>query len=97
MTRRPPRSTLFPYTTLFRSNADDSVDRRCQTYRLSYDVRIPAVPAHPEVMRKENDAGGRSSLVLRQEGAAEHDTGSQHRKDAGGHCGSRNLLCTLFL
>src|SRR5437016_10139522 len=23
MTRRPPRSTLFPYTTLFRSNADE--------------------------------------------------------------------------
>src|SRR5258708_25231631 len=24
MIRRPPRSTLFPYTTLFRSNKDDS-------------------------------------------------------------------------
>src|SRR2546422_4204046 len=24
MIRRPPRSTLFPYTTLFRSNADGS-------------------------------------------------------------------------
>src|SRR2546422_11579951 len=27
MIRRPPRSTLFPYTTLFRSPADISVDR----------------------------------------------------------------------
>src|SRR5437588_5236777 len=27
MIRRPPRSTLFPYTTLFRSN-DESVDHR---------------------------------------------------------------------
>src|SRR2546430_8279807 len=26
MIRRPPRSTLFPYTTLFRSNASDSDD-----------------------------------------------------------------------
>src|SRR3712207_7183458 len=26
MIRRPPRSTLFPYTTLFRSVADDAVD-----------------------------------------------------------------------
>src|SRR5258708_22066475 len=25
MIRRPPRSTLFPYTTLFRSRADDSL------------------------------------------------------------------------
>src|SRR3712207_9360303 len=30
MIRRPPRSTLFPYTTLFRSRApvDDRLDRR---------------------------------------------------------------------
>src|SRR5260370_28052116 len=29
MIRRPPRSTLFPYTTLFRSaNADDNAARR---------------------------------------------------------------------
>src|SRR5437588_11949112 len=28
MLRRPPRSTLFPYTTLFRSPADESNQRR---------------------------------------------------------------------
>src|SRR5688572_31297294 len=28
MIRRPPRSTLFPYTTLFRSRAEGGVDRR---------------------------------------------------------------------
>src|SRR2546430_8481269 len=27
MIRRPPRSTLFPYTTLFRSLADDAIAR----------------------------------------------------------------------
>src|SRR5690348_17422323 len=27
MTRRPPRSTLFPYTTLFRSRIDRSLQR----------------------------------------------------------------------
>src|SRR5690349_24252083 len=27
MIRRPPRSTLFPYTTLFRSQVDDGVQR----------------------------------------------------------------------
>src|SRR2546426_3559933 len=27
MIRRPPRSTLFPYTTLFRSHVADGVDR----------------------------------------------------------------------
>src|SRR5256885_3888581 len=28
MIRRPPRSTLFPYTTLFRSVVDDRVEQR---------------------------------------------------------------------
>src|SRR3712207_2679883 len=29
MIRRPPRSTLFPYTTLFRSGGEDDEDDRC--------------------------------------------------------------------
>src|SRR2546425_1379737 len=36
MIRRPPRSTLFPYTTLFRSPKDHSVRRRI-------DVEDPAL------------------------------------------------------
>src|SRR2546422_6747551 len=28
MIRRPPRSTLFPYTTLFRSRGDDAPEQR---------------------------------------------------------------------
>src|SRR2546430_13767618 len=31
MIRRPPRSTLFPYTTLFRSEADDLAPARVVT------------------------------------------------------------------
>src|ERR1041385_4094276 len=33
MIRRPPRSTLFPYTTLFRSEAERA-SRKCPTCRL---------------------------------------------------------------
>src|SRR5256886_14508887 len=33
MIRRPPRSTLFPYTTLFRSISCDSHERREQHFR----------------------------------------------------------------
>src|SRR3712207_8506406 len=33
MIRRPPRSTLFPYTTLFRSRADGIAPRRRQGRR----------------------------------------------------------------
>src|SRR5438067_7112392 len=30
MIRRPPRSTLFPYTTLFRSEAREAAERECR-------------------------------------------------------------------
>src|SRR5688572_30880561 len=33
MLRRPPRSTLFPYTTLFRSVRDDRIDRGIEEER----------------------------------------------------------------
>src|SRR2546429_4822085 len=32
MIRRPPRSTLFPYTTLFRSPPDAQPHRRCSSH-----------------------------------------------------------------
>src|SRR3712207_8310850 len=32
MIRRPPRSTLFPYTTLFRSEPEAQILRECQVF-----------------------------------------------------------------
>src|SRR2546422_11132586 len=54
MIRRPPRSTLFPYTTLFRSSADEQLDaiairvralveRQVRCFRESC---LPALAAH---------------------------------------------------
>src|ERR1039458_8356254 len=52
MIRRPPRSTLFPYTTLFRS----TVDRREQ-------IRTPQVPGHaPGRPRSEEHTSELQSL-----------------------------------
>src|SRR3712207_7059988 len=55
MIRRPPRSTLFPYTTLFRSRPDatsrsgmDAVDR-CNVHRLRVDSGQAAVEGDPDV------------------------------------------------
>src|SRR3712207_8914271 len=45
MIRRPPRSTLFPYTTLFRSGATDDI-LRGSVYRYTDDGDVPARPAH---------------------------------------------------
>src|SRR2546425_5899136 len=36
MIRRPPRSTLFPYTTLFRSRPDRGCGRRMRVRRLDH-------------------------------------------------------------
>src|SRR5690606_42040759 len=45
MLRRPPRSTLFPYTTLFRSLADGA-GRPARTQRQCPRL-LPRRPAHP--------------------------------------------------
>src|SRR2546426_8998740 len=45
MIRRPPRSTLFPYTTLFRSRADVTARRpRPSHARLPWPAHRPAPP-----------------------------------------------------
>src|SRR5256886_4038582 len=61
MIRRPPRSTLFPYTTLFRSSFDDGAS--WQSLRLN----LPIVPVH-DLAVKEGDlvaaTHGRSFWIL---------------------------------
>src|SRR3712207_7964524 len=53
MIRRPPRSTLFPYTTLFRSAAvrEDAAGHRLAPGRMRFvtaDRRMLLVHAHPD-------------------------------------------------
>src|SRR5438067_3466784 len=45
MLRRPPRSTLFPYTTLFRSDSAVETSRRPSGLKLSARMG-PACPRH---------------------------------------------------
>ena len=37
MTRRPPRSTLFPYTTLFRSGLEEAIATTYPAVQALYD------------------------------------------------------------
>src|SRR2546426_8946235 len=93
MIRRPPRSTLFPYTTLFRSEAaglrhggQGSVGRRHGTWRL----RRPAA---------EERADGRHARVR---GLGRADAGGlfaggrseEHTSELQSPC---NLVCRLLL
>src|SRR2546426_6067862 len=46
MIRRPPRSTLFPYTTLFRSREGRGPDRAQLLEGRGGEIRLEAVLAH---------------------------------------------------
>src|SRR3712207_8385602 len=48
MIRRPPRSTLFPYTTLFRSEAEAPADQRAQ---LAVDARGGGASGRHQALR----------------------------------------------
>src|SRR2546426_9358245 len=47
MIRRPPRSTLFPYTTLFRSGVLPPRSRYGRSHGLGREVCADAVPGDP--------------------------------------------------
>src|SRR2546427_3888525 len=57
MIRRPPRSTLFPYTTLFRSDrAEGGADRRrAETHRHRGHGRVAEATGEEERHRHERD------------------------------------------
>src|SRR2546428_5595394 len=70
MIRRPPRSTLFPYTTLFRSRAARLVDRRFEGIQVDHHHvdRPDPVALHLSDMRSEehtSELQSRSDLVCR--------------------------------
>src|SRR3712207_6911363 len=48
MIRRPPRSTLFPYTTLFRSDMDLGDDQPVESVDFTSDTPIPNIWAMPD-------------------------------------------------
>src|SRR5438874_10666274 len=45
MIRRPPRSTLFPYTTLFRSRSSCAATRVIDDLQRQFEVRMGQQPA----------------------------------------------------
>src|SRR2546429_7718562 len=55
MIRRPPRSTLFPYTTLFRSDVDRWYGEREDKALINYGASVGHIPVRMAVM---HDPGG---------------------------------------
>src|SRR2546430_13378117 len=82
MIRRPPRSTLFPYTTLFRSSAARGVmdPRRRERRPLQLLGELERASRRPR--------GGGLRLVRRGERSEEHTSELQSQS---------NLVCRLLL
>src|SRR5258706_12966970 len=74
MIRRPPRSTLFPYTTLFRSPSAQRriVVRRDATQRASRRAARPLRPADRTIPEVRPDADRQQSRSLRLYQIATH-------------------------
>src|SRR3712207_7426707 len=81
MIRRPPRSTLFPYTTLFRSSRDDD-------YAADVDGRRPARQAQRRSAARGPSALGRVRREPRLRRSEEHTSELQSRQ---------YLVCRLLL
>src|SRR3712207_8236956 len=89
MIRRPPRSTLFPYTTLFRSQPDicagDGVARRAQ----DTDRGGPLLPAGLSFLPQERPViVGKEVLAVVRLRSEEHTSELQSRQ---------YLVCRLLL
>src|SRR6266566_9414932 len=70
MIRRPPRSTLFPYTTLFRS-----IRPRDGLGEIRLDAQLPAsLPVTPLPRRREDQEPRRLQRAIGADGGGELET-----------------------
>src|SRR3712207_8775710 len=84
MIRRPPRSTLFPYTTLFRSGLSGCRERSLEAYSSQHPQRVVAHPVQ-RVPDRPDHAGLEILPPARSE---EHTSELQSRQ---------YLVCRLLL
>src|SRR2546426_4898755 len=87
MIRRPPRSTLFPYTTLFRSGpfqADRRAYSRCWSRVRASPARTGESAFPTDIIRSHTIAGTRSCSKRSEE----------HTSELQSPC---NLVCRLLL
>src|SRR2546430_13344259 len=92
MIRRPPRSTLFPYTTLFRSNSQVAVFPNAISDDLA---KVPFVEAFDRVRGRDVTYGDAIIFV----GSADSEVAMRHRSEE--HTSElqsqSNLVCRLLL
>src|SRR3712207_8645999 len=102
MIRRPPRSTLFPYTTLFRSV--DRVDDRAPGDLLEReldDVRLGRVDLDRRGLRERDLLDDAAHLLVLVGALGERDADVEHVRRSEGHTSElqsrQYLVCRLLL
>src|SRR3712207_7048254 len=84
MIRRPPRSTLFPYTTLFRS------DLAAEARSLGHDIPGASVKSYPISMF----GGGAAAIQVRVTGEDQAVRSEEHTSELQSR---QYLVCRLLL
>src|SRR5438132_8992929 len=92
MTRRPPRSTLFPYTTLFRSRRDRGGGGRHHRRERGTGRAVPrGQDADVRLSRRPGDEGDAREGEPRN---GQHDRSEEHTSELQSHS---DLVCRLLL
>src|SRR5256885_11106897 len=96
MIRRPPRSTLFPYTTLFRSVLSVLVSLfHGPRNRPAADVKCAAVVTEPRALSPgAPDLSLRVAANCSRSGSGDKDRSEEHTSELQSPC---NLVCRLLL
>src|SRR5256885_3791203 len=96
MIRRPPRSTLFPYTTLFRSdNYRDRTPPARQRDALDWHLRLARQRQLPVVIHnRQADADIADMLAAHAGKASQPPRSEEHTSELQSPC---NLVCRLLL
>src|SRR5256885_4071026 len=92
MIRRPPRSTLFPYTTLFRSMRRDSTSSMVPAMSEAPCTISARMGARPSTMGLARSAS--FSAISRTFGALVPNRSEEHTSELQSPC---NLVCRLLL
>src|SRR5437899_8490558 len=85
-TRRPPRSTLFPYTTLFRSRQADALVAPAAILPVQNHGLVLRIPL-PQILRPIDPNGIRELIAL-------FDRSEEHTSELQS---LRHLVCLLLL
>src|SRR5690349_23215760 len=87
MTRRPPRSTLFPYTTLFRSAADEPLG-------VLFAAWTKPRAADPELLLLADALAGCAAVAVHQARLLAESRSEEHTSELQSR---RDLVCRLLL